>query len=466
MTREDGRNPRLAGASGQETAELARFAAGLRRDALPEAVARRLVELFVDWASSAFSGRGHRAIGIVEDYARAMGPEGGPSAVLTDRRRTSPHFAALVNAGASHISEQDDVHNGSVVHPGAVVFPAALALAEARGASGAAFLAAAAAGYETGIRVGEFLGRSHYETHHTTGTAGTLAAAAAGSLLGLDAEAMGHAFGSAGTRSAGLWEFLRDAAGSKQLHTAGAAADGLMAAWIAGRGFTGARRILEGERGLAMGTSRDADPARLTDGLGTRWCVAETSFKFHASCRHTHPSANALLAVVEAHDLAPGDVARVTAGVARGAHDVLAPVTDPRTVHEAKFSRRCQLNGLWASGMLIAGAFRPRGPRPAAMRRTLRGGGGGWRGRSGDERAGRRGCAPRRRPRRSAAALLASGTLASASRASGRGRGCSRRGCSALCGRGARGWARPRAWLHRTRAACRSRSAAAASLAS
>ncbi len=29
-----------------------------------------------------------------------------------------------------------------------------------------------------------------------------------------------HAFGSAGTQAAGLWEFLRDAADSKQLHTA------------------------------------------------------------------------------------------------------------------------------------------------------------------------------------------------------------------------------------------------------
>ena len=58
-------------------------------------------------------------------------------------------------------------------------------------------------------------------------------------------------------------------------------------------GFTGARRILDGAQGMAAGMSRDADPARLTDGLGTRWALAETSFKFHASCRHTHPAADA-----------------------------------------------------------------------------------------------------------------------------------------------------------------------------
>jgi 2-methylcitrate dehydratase PrpD len=52
------------------------------------------------------------------------------------------------------------------------------------------------------------------------------------------------ALGSAGTQAAGLWEFLRDAADSKQLHTSHAAAAGLTAAYLAREGFTGAKRIL------------------------------------------------------------------------------------------------------------------------------------------------------------------------------------------------------------------------------
>jgi 2-methylcitrate dehydratase PrpD len=263
--------------------------------------------------------------------------------VLISRRRSTPLFAAMVNAASSHFAEQDDVHNGSVFHPAAVVFPAALAVAQSIGASGRDLLTASVAGYEVGIRVGEFLGRSHYKIFHTTGTAGTLAAAAAaGHLLGLNPEQMLHAFGSAGTQAAGLWEFLRDAADSKQLHTAHAAAGGLSAAYLAQEGLTGARRILEGAQGMAAGMSRDADPARLTDrlkdGPTRRWALAETSFKFHASCRHTHPAADALLQVVQANALRPRDIARVTARVHQGAIDVLGPVTDPRTVHQAKFS--------------------------------------------------------------------------------------------------------------------------------
>ncbi|HUG25032.1 MmgE/PrpD family protein [Piscinibacter sp.] len=322
-----------------QTATLAAFAAGLRFDDLPPPVVARTEDLFVDWLGSALAGKGARPVQAIERFAIAMGPGDGGAEVLISRRRTSPYFAAMVNAAASHFAEQDDVHNGSVFHPAAVVFPPALALAQSLGRSGQEFIAACVAGYEVGIRVGEFLGRSHYKIFHTTGTAGTLAAAAAaGHLLRLTPDQMQHALGSAGTQAAGLWEFLRDAADSKQLHTAHAAAAGLAAAWLAQEGFTGARHILEGPQGLAAGMSSDADPSKLVDRLGTRWALAETSFKFHASCRHTHPAADALQLVMREHRLAAGDVEQVTAQVHQGAIDVLGPVVDPQSVHQAKFS--------------------------------------------------------------------------------------------------------------------------------
>lgn len=321
------------------TQVLCEFLSSIRYESLPEAVVVRTEELFLDWFASALAGKGARPIAIMEQFASVMGPSGGPAEILTSRKRTSPLFAALVNGAASHFVEQDDLHNSSVLHPGTVVFPAVLAAAQHVGASGKDLIAAAVAGYECGVRVGEFLGRSHYKVFHTTGTAGKLAAAAGvARLLKLDADRMRHALGSAGTMAAGLWEFLRDAADSKQLHTAKAAADGLMAAYIARDGYTGAREILEGKQGMAAGMSSDADAKWLTDGLGTRWALVETSFKFHASCRHTHPSADALLELMRANKLGADDIASVTAHVHQGAIDVLGPVTDPQTIHQSKFS--------------------------------------------------------------------------------------------------------------------------------
>lgn len=325
------------------SAELASFAANLQAKDIPNEVMNRAEDLLVDWFGSAIAGKGARPVELITQFAQNMGgfdaSHAGPSELLITRKTSSPFLAAMANAAASHVAEQDDVHNGSVFHPATIVFPSALACAQAIGASGEELLVASVAGYEVGIRVGEFLGRSHYKVFHTTGTAGTLAAAAAvGRLLKLNPEQMLHAFGSAGTQSAGLWEFLRDAADSKQLHTAHAASTGLMSAYIAQTGFTGAEHILEGKQGLAAGMSSDSDPSKLVDRLGSRWALAETSFKYYASCRHTHPAADALLQVMLTNKLSPKDIAKVETLVHQGAIDVLGPVTDPSTVHQSKFS--------------------------------------------------------------------------------------------------------------------------------
>jgi 2-methylcitrate dehydratase PrpD len=343
--------------SASPTAELCRFVAKLALPDIPPRVVEFAKGLLIDWLGSAYAGKSSHQAEMIEAFARAMGPSDGPSTIIPSRRMTSPYFAAMINAAASHVVEQDDVHNASVFHPATVVFPPVLAVAEAERKSGREILEAAIAGYEVGIRVGEFLGRTHYEVFHTTGTAGTVAAAAAvGKLLGLPAGTLIHAIGSAGTQAAGLWEFLRDAGDSKQLHTAKAASDGVLSAYLARDGFKGALRILEGPQGMAAGMSHDADPAKLTDRLGERWATEETSFKWHASCRHTHPAADALQ-ILQREGLAADDIVEVITGVHQAAIDVLGGVIDPTTVHQAKFSMGSVLGLIAVHGVADLDSF-------------------------------------------------------------------------------------------------------------
>jgi 2-methylcitrate dehydratase PrpD len=321
------------------TQALATFAANLKFADIPSPVVSRCEDLLLDTFGSIFAGSQAAPSLAMAHFAQIMGPSTGESEDLVRQVTTSPYFAAMSNAGAAHIVEQDDVHNGSVFHPAAVVFPPALAVAQSIGASGQDFIAACVAGYEVGIRVGEFLGRTHYKIFHTTATAGTFASAATvGHLLKLTPAQMRNAFGSAGTTAAGLWEFLRDAADSKPLHTAHASCAGMQAAYLAQQGFTGAQHIFEGPQGIGAAMSNDIDLSRLTDRLGYRWALIETSFKFHAACRHTHPAADALASVMQVHQLKAEDIATVTARVHQSAVDVLGPVSDPKTVHQSKFS--------------------------------------------------------------------------------------------------------------------------------
>lgn len=321
------------------TADLSRFVAGLRYDQMPDDVVLGIKLLFIDWLGSALAGAGTAPAVMFQGFAQQMGPQTGHCSDYAGGPDTSAFFAAMINAAASHVVEQDDLHNSSVLHPATVVFPAVLAVAQQEGATGQQLLTAAVAGYEAGIRVGEFLGRSHYVHFHTTATAGTLAAAAGvANLLGLDADQTRNALGTAGTKAAGLWEFLVDAADSKQIHTASAASSGVMSAYAARDGITGARHIFDGAHGMGAAMSHDSDPSRLNADLGHRWATIETSYKWHASCRHTHPAGDALLQAIAETGIPPQSIARVTADVHQGAIDVLGPVTNPTSIHQAKFS--------------------------------------------------------------------------------------------------------------------------------
>jgi 2-methylcitrate dehydratase PrpD len=319
------------------TATLAAF---VTHATVPQAVrdvARRYV---LDWLGSALGGSAMNPPSIIREVVEELGGR-EQATILGANSRTSAPLAALANAAASHVLEMDDLDRGSVYHPAAPTVAAALALGEAEGIEGDAFLDAVAIGYEVGIRVGEALGGSHYDFWHTTGTAGTLGAVTASArVLGLGKGATLHALGSAGTMTAGLWEFLADGAMSKQLHPAKAAHDGILAAMLARRGFTGASRILEGPKGLLAAMSDDARPGALTDGLSIeqqRWRIEGVSFKVHASCRHTHPAVDAALALRDREGFDLASVDRIHVRVYRAALGLLEGV-EPTTPYAAKFS--------------------------------------------------------------------------------------------------------------------------------
>lgn len=115
-------------------------------------------------------------------------------------------------------------------------------------------------------------------------------------------------------------------------------------------GLKGAHNIIEGEAGLMKGLAQqDVDSSSLADRLGDRWAVLETSFKYFACCRHTHPSSDALLNVISKHAITDPlkEIKSVVAHVHQGAIDVLGPVDaapPPKTVHAAKFSMKSTLS--------------------------------------------------------------------------------------------------------------------------
>jgi 2-methylcitrate dehydratase PrpD len=354
------------------TERLADFLVATQPHDLPLRVVDAAKYYTLDWLGSAIAGTVSAPGRILLDYA-ASG-SAGPATVIGMKRRRGREAAALVNGGLSHIVEMDDLHRASVVHPAAVVVPAALAAAQGEGVSGLGFLTAVVLGYEVAIRIGEAVGKSHYRFWHNTSTCGVFgAAAAAGWALGLAHEAMVWALGNAGTMAAGLWEFNADGAMTKHLHAGRAAANGLLAAALARRGFTGARRILEGERGFFAATSEDADPDHVVRDLASGMAdyrITDVSIKPHASCRHTHPAIDAALAIRSRFSFCAQRVVDVEVETYRAALD-LTDNPAPAHSYAAKFSLEYCTAAALTRGRVGLGDFTPEAISDPDVRRLM-----------------------------------------------------------------------------------------------
>lgn len=223
-----------------ETEKLAQFVANLTFEQLSSKTIKMAKQSFLDWLGCCIRGSEELPAIILRRVVLAEAQNSAISTVFSKHHfRTSSRTAALLNGAASHTLDMDDLHNASIIHLGTVVMPAALAVAERTKSTGQDLITAIVAGYEVGARVGEAVNPDSYFFWHTTATAGTFgAAAAAAKLLNLDCQQTIHCLGSAGTQAAGLWEFLKDGAMSKPLHSGKAAFNGILAADLAKEGFT------------------------------------------------------------------------------------------------------------------------------------------------------------------------------------------------------------------------------------
>ncbi|MCL5257329.1 MAG: MmgE/PrpD family protein [Chloroflexi bacterium] len=315
---------------------------------------------FLDWLGSAAAGTATTQGTIFLGWAGRQGGSGAE--VVGSDAELAPASAAFVNGGLSHIVEMDDLDRRSVVHPGCVVFPAALAVAQNVRASGRSLLTAAIGGYEVAVRVGEAIGRSHYNRWHNTATCGVFgAAAAAGLLLGLQREQLVWAFGNAGSVAGGLWQFIQEGAMSKHWHAATAARCGVTAAELAESGFTGPKFILEGTRGIFASMSTDSQPQAITKDMDYRpWRpkMAGVSLKPYSSCRHTHSAVDAALRLRPRLALPHGQIASIRLDIYSEAI-AIAGSADPQSGFEAKFSLPYCVACALAKGRLGLAEFEP-----------------------------------------------------------------------------------------------------------
>jgi 2-methylcitrate dehydratase PrpD len=315
---------------------------------VPPAAAELAKRCIIDGLGVMLAGSTTEGSTILRDHVRRN--DGGEEATVlgADVFRLSAGAAAFLNAASGHAMEWDDTQLstsadrifGLLTHPTIPPLAAALAVGERLRVSGERFLEAFLIGFEVECKIAEAIHPNHYKKgFHSSGTIGTFGAAATTArLLELDAAATAHMLAIAASLCAGIR--VNFGTMTKPLHVGRAAQNGVLAAELAGAGFTGGKDGLDGPWGFfqvfSFGDGLDED--RIVSKLGNPYTIVSpgVSIKPYPCGVLGHPTMDAMRALVTGHDVKPE---QITAIRVRAGSNILNPLRYKiaQTELEAKF---------------------------------------------------------------------------------------------------------------------------------
>jgi len=287
------------------TEAVAAFVANAQLDMVPEPARAAARSALTDAVGVALGGSVEAAASIAAELVREeqAKPEAG---VFGHGFRTSAPQAAWLNGIAAHALDFDSSYV-TMGQPMAGLAPAVFALAEPLGVSGRELLAAYIVGYEvTGKLVRTAATLPDGNAWHATATYGTLGCtAAAARLLKLSAEETRTALGIAASMASGIVSNFGTM--TKPLHAGLGARNGVLAAKLAQRGFTGNTTILETTNGfLPAFAGATPEATRYVEELGQVWEIEQgVRYKAYPCGGLSHAAIDAALALRQEHGLRP-----------------------------------------------------------------------------------------------------------------------------------------------------------------
>jgi 2-methylcitrate dehydratase PrpD len=348
---------------------FAQWAEEYRRQPLAPEVLHHAKRAVIDWYAALIPGA---VVDPALALEKALAEELDHGAAhLALGRKATVRAAALINGSAAHTVEVDDIFRDGIYHPGAPTIPAALALAQAKGVTGEAFLRAVVVGYEISTRIGAAMGKAHYKYWHNTGTIGVFGAcAAACEILKLDAKRFAHALATVTTFSAALQQAFRMDSMSKPLHAGRAAEAGVTAALAAREGVTGSLDVIEGDAGFGKAMSNGPDWSECFATLGRTFNICRMTFKNHTCCGHTFAAIDGALALQSKMGIAAREIERIRVGSYRAAKEV-SGYDSPTTPAEARFSLKYVVATALTHGSVRFAAFEPARMNDPATRELM-----------------------------------------------------------------------------------------------
>lgn len=315
---------------------LAQYICRTTYDTLPEEVRKKAISCISDYIGCIYAGSTlpiHKELinMLREDFTAGKVP------VIGSDFKADPVTAALINGATASNMALDDIYSAGIYHPAVTAVTAAISIAGKKKVTGKEFITAVVLGYEITMRMSAACNPSHYKHWHTSSTVGSYCAAiVASKLLGCTEEETIFALGLAGTQAGGSQECLGNDA--QFLHLGFASRNGVLAALMAKRGLTGAKRILDGPAGFfaAMSAFKGNIHDVFVD-LGKQYLILINSFKMYPCCGHIFAVIDGGLILKQMHNFSPDEILSVEVGTYQTAL-TNSGNPDPQNVQEAQFS--------------------------------------------------------------------------------------------------------------------------------
>ena len=343
----------------ETTQTLAKFAATLRYDDLPEHAREHCKNLLLDALACAIAGCLGEETHQVKAFAGALAQSREASVVGGES--LSLAGATLLNAYLVTAVTMCDVYRPTLTHITPEVVPPALAIAERDGRSGRDLLVALAAGCEVTTRVGLGLDYPKFRARgwHGPGVIGPFGAAAAvGTLLGFDADTMARAFGLAGSQAAGT--FAAWGTPTVKFHQCRGALSGLMAALLAEQKFVATREFLTAtDGGLYHAYTDGGLPDVAVAELGQRWELEQIALRLWPSASLIQGMVTALFDLIGKHRFDFARVRKVRIALSPGAHKMHGGFGSYKAKFEALLSAHYTAAVFLDDGELTLAQFEP-----------------------------------------------------------------------------------------------------------
>jgi 2-methylcitrate dehydratase PrpD len=167
---------------------------------------------------------------------------------------------------------------------------------------------------------------------------------------------MVEALGISGSFTSGLLECIPAGSWAKRLHAGWAGLCGVVAAELAGVGYTGPDTVFEGPLGLYHSFLRDekVDFTEIFKGLGTEWEILNVRPKLYPCCHYLQSYLDCMSSMRRQYHLRPETIAGIDCRVAQGAVNIVCEPWEkkcsPKTGYDGRFSLPFAVSLMLAKG--------------------------------------------------------------------------------------------------------------------